>query len=125
MAGKWSCRLTPCFPGVCSTLEVGICKEGVYPEECPTTVPEDVNLCWDSISSGACHPDLDKGMSEVFRDRDVELVLVGQEQCGSRVGILPVKHLLEKAKSEFVCSVISLGSPIGEASYSLPLPCSL
>lgn len=64
----------------------------------PTTVPEDVNLRWDSISPGARHPDLHKGVSEVVRDRDVELVLVGQEQRGSRVGILPVKHLLEKAR---------------------------
>lgn len=43
-----------------------------------TTVSEDVNFCWDSISPGARHPDLYEGVSEIFRDRDVNPALAGQ-----------------------------------------------
>lgn len=43
-----------------------------------TTISEDVNFCWDSVSPGARHPDLYKGVSEVFRDGDVDPALAGQ-----------------------------------------------
>lgn len=43
-----------------------------------TTVSEDVSFCWDSISPGPRHPDLYKGVSEVFRDGDVDPALAGQ-----------------------------------------------
>lgn len=62
-----------------------------------TTVSEDVDFCWDPIPPRPRHPDLYEGMSEVLRHWDVNATLARQVQRGSRVGILPVKHLLEEA----------------------------
>lgn len=62
-----------------------------------TTISEDVDFCWDPIPPRPRHPDLYEGMSEVLRHWDVDPTLARQVQRGSRVGILPVKHLLEEA----------------------------
>lgn len=59
-----------------------------------TAVPQDVNFSGDPVSPWPRHPDLHEGMSEIFRDRDVDPALAGQVQRGSGVGILPVEHLL-------------------------------
>lgn len=58
---------------------MGICARSVYSQRSVrTTVSEDVNFCWDSVSPRACHPDLYEGVSEIFRDRDVDPALAGQ-----------------------------------------------
>lgn len=62
-----------------------------------TTVSEDVDFCWGTVPPRPRHPDLYEGMSEVLRHWDVNPALARQVQRGSRVRILPVKHLLEEA----------------------------
>lgn len=105
-----SCRRTGLvfwWSGMCPVSSArGTCgQRGVR-----TAVPQDVNFGGDAVSPGPRHPDLHEGVSEIFRDRDVDPALAGQVQRGSGVGILPVEHLLGEAALSLCVHHDSLGA---------------
>lgn len=76
-----------------------------------TSIPHDVDFCWDAIPSWSRGPNLHQGMTDVLRQWDFYPVLDSEMECGHWVQVILVQHLCVRCPG---------GSSLTKANPSLP-----